>query len=117
MTTLLRAALKNKTFRTVFTTARRQIAPSALHPDGIVLESTLFSRLESPDVAGGRLLGGKTGTTENAGMCLASLAELDEKEYLLVTFGASGDPKTEWNHLSDHVAVYEALFTALCSLP
>lgn len=33
---------------------------------------------------------GKTGFTDKAGLCLASLAEVKRKEYILITVGAEG---------------------------
>ena len=40
---------------------------------------------------GGKIMGGKTGYTDEAGHCLASMAEINGKEYILVTAaGAQG---------------------------
>ena len=52
---------------------------------------------------GGKLLGGKTGNTFRAGLCLASLAEVKGKEYILVTAKAedAGDA-----HVTDALKVY-----------
>lgn len=52
---------------------------------------------------GGQLLGGKTGNTFRAGLCLASLAEVKGKEYILVTAKAedAGDA-----HVTDALKVY-----------
>ena len=49
------------------------------------------------------LLGGKTGNTSRAGLCLASLAEVKGKEYILVTAKAedAGDA-----HVTDALKVY-----------
>ena len=58
------------------------------------------------------LLGGKTGYTSEAGQCLASLAELDRQEYILVTAGAPGDHSTAPLHVQDAVTVYTRLSDA-----
>lgn len=54
----------------------------------------------------GRILGGKTGYTGEAGLCLASLAEVKGREYILVTAGAGGDHSTAPYHIEDAVTIY-----------
>ena len=41
--------------------------------------------MDSADVTGGRILGGKTGYTGEAGQCLASLTQINGRGYILVT--------------------------------
>lgn len=53
-----------------------------------------------------RILGGKTGYTGEAGLCLASLAEVKGREYILVTAGAGGNHSTAPCHIEDAVTVY-----------
>lgn len=108
MTTLLYTALQNPDFRTIFTAERRSTRETATHP-GITFYSTLFQDLESSAFSGGQLLGGKTGYTQEAGLCLASLAEKDGREYILITMDAPGDHNTEPFHILDAFAVYEAI--------
>lgn len=52
------------------------------------------------------LIGGKTGTTGEAGLCLASIAEKDEVKYLLVTTGAPLSREAPYN-LLDAKKIYE----------
>lgn len=103
---LLMEALKNQTFCELFTASRHSTPGTNLHPDGITVHSTLFSKLPDPEVPGGRILGGKTGFTNEAGLCLASLAEINGKGYILLTAGAPGDNKSEPLHILDAQAVY-----------
>ena len=103
---LLRNALKNETFRTVFTTKRRAIAPTSRHPQGMTVVSSLFSKLSSPYFEGGQILGGKTGYTQQAGLCLATLAVKEGREWILITAGAPGDHTTEPYHIMDALYVY-----------
>ena len=103
---LLRYALKNETFYEIFTSSRYSMPPSDLHPDGVTFYSTLSESLESAEVTGGRILGGKTGYTDEAGLCLASLAEVGGREYILVTAKADGTHWTEPYHILDAVEVY-----------
>ena len=82
---LLSYALQNNTFRDIFTTSHHSTAPTNKHPNGITFSSTMFKNIENPVINGGKILGGKTGFTDEAGLCLASLAQKDGKEYVLVT--------------------------------
>lgn len=106
---LLRYALQNETFYEIFTSSRYSMPPSDRHPDGVTFYSTLSESLESAEVTGGRILGGKTGYTDEAGLCLASLAEVGGREYILVTAKADGTHWTEPYHVLDAVEVYSRI--------
>lgn len=106
---LLQAALNNETFRTVFTTGQYTSSVTEQHPKGLYMASTLLSRLDGGEVTGGQILGGKTGYTDAAGLCLASLAVVNGKEYILVTLGAPGNHATEQTNIMDAVQVYRRL--------
>lgn len=107
--TLLTAALQNETFRAVFCAARYTTQPTEAHPEGITFRSTMFSQMESADLAGGRILGGKTGYTSQAGQCLASLAEWNGEEYLCITGGAIRDEERNPLNIWDAFAAYGQL--------
>lgn len=100
---LLRSSLKNVDFRAIFTKKSYTTVPSQVHPDGFTFSSTMFNALGDRGFAGGELLGGKTGNTYKAGRCLASLAKVNGKEYILVTAKAedAGDA-----HVTDALNVY-----------
>ena len=104
--TLLQYALKNKTFRRIFTSTRHSTASTNLHKDGITFYSTMFGKMDTYEFDGGRILGGKTGYTVESGLCLASLAEKNGTEYILVTAGAVGDHQTDQYHIMDAFTVY-----------
>lgn len=106
---LLQYALQNETFREVFTSSYYSAGPTEEHPDGLLMQSTLSAALRGTGLDGSVLLGGKTGYTEEAGLCLASLARIGEKEYLLVTAGAKGSHETEPFHVYDALAVYNRI--------
>lgn len=106
---LLKAALKNKEFYKVFTTNTYTTTATEEHPKGIELKSTLYKNLDTLEVTGGEILGGKTGYTESAGLCLASLADINGREYILVTAKADGNLYTEGFHVTDAVNVYEQI--------
>lgn len=101
MVVLLRAGLKNPDFRELLTTFDYQTEPTNRHPGGVGLRSTLSSLMDTTSPDGVTLLGGKTGYTEEAGLCLASLAEKDGREYIAVTAGAPGSHETSPRHLED----------------
>lgn len=109
---LLQYALKNDVFRTVFTSSRYSTTPSNSHPDGFTFRSTMFKNMDSSEVPGGEILGGKTGYTGEAGLCLASLASINGNEYILVTAHADGTHQTEQLHIMDAVNVYSQLGVA-----
>lgn len=106
MARLLRARLKNPDFRALFTTLYYQTAPTNRHPGGLGLSSTLNALMDTPCPNGVTLLGGKTGYTEEAGLCLASLAQKGGREYIAVTAGAPGSHETSPRHLEDAFRLY-----------
>lgn len=111
MAVLLKYCLRNDNFREMITSQRRSTGVTNIHPDGITYYSGMFRNLENPVVTGGRILGGKTGFTNEAGLCLASFAQIEGREYILVTagaLGATGEPL----HVQDAVTVYNRLGTA-----
>lgn len=106
---MLQYALKDKTFREIFTSSRHSIASTNKHPEGITIYNTMFKSMDSPSIGGGAIIGGKTGYTEQAGLCLASIAEKYGKQYILITAGARGDHNTKQYNILDAYAVYRGL--------
>jgi D-alanyl-D-alanine carboxypeptidase (penicillin-binding protein 5/6) len=109
LTKLLTYALQNETFRTIYSAHDYTTSPTASSPEGLTFQSTMFKKLDTAAVTGGEIEGGKTGYTSEAGQCLASLAVVDETEYILVTAGAQGSPSTEPYHIMDAVSVYNQI--------
>ena len=106
---LLDNALKNNTFREIFTSSRYSTGGTNLHPEGITFYSTLSQSLEDPTFPGGVIEGGKTGYTQEAGLCLASLAEKDGREYIFVSAKGEGNHQTEPVHVEDALYAYKAI--------
>lgn len=109
---LLQYCLDNATFREIFETKRYTATSASLHPGGLVWESTLFSKISMSDptkLKNDTIVGGKTGYTNPAGLCLASIAREDGTEYMLITAHApvSNTPY----HIQDAVNLYEYYFT------
>ncbi len=108
LTTLLKYALENDIFREIFTAPRHSTQPTNTH-DGITFYSTMFEKLSNPTIAGGEILGGKTGYTGEAGLSLASLAKVGNQEYILISAGAKGDPYSEQYNIIDALAIYNSI--------
>ena len=106
---LLRYALQNDTFREIFTSSRHSTQPTNKHPGGITFYSTMFEDFNNQSIISGEILGGKTGYTDEAGLCLASLAKVDEQEYILITADAKGDHDSEQYNITDAFAVYNSI--------
>lgn len=106
MAVLLRYALENETFRQVFTARRYSVPPTAYHSEGFTFYNTMFQAMDNAGISDDDILGGKTGYTEKAGLCLASLAEINDREYILVTAKADGNHYTEPYHVIDAENVY-----------
>jgi D-alanyl-D-alanine carboxypeptidase (penicillin-binding protein 5/6) len=108
---LLSYALQNDIFREIFTSSRYSTSPTNKHPGGITFYSTMFEVLNNQSIIDGKILGGKTGYTDEAGLCLASLAKVGKHEYILITAGARGDHHSgKYNitdaNIADAIAVY-----------
>jgi len=106
---LLSYALQNDTFREIFTSSRHSTQPTNKHRGGITFYSTMFEDLNNQNIIGGEILGGKTGYTDAAGLCLASLAKVGKQEYILITAGAKGNHKSEQYNVTDALAIYSSL--------
>ena len=106
---LLRVALQNDIFREIFTTEQYTSSPTEQHPSGLTFFSTLLSQLNGHELKSGEILGGKTGYTSAAGLCLASLARVKGREYILITLGAPGSHQTEPMHIEDAIRIYNRI--------
>ncbi len=81
MATIFKEALKNADFKKIISTKTYKTS-NGKH----TLKSSIVQR-DGMDY----LIGGKTGTTDGAGLCLASIAKADGQEFLLVTLNAPYD--------------------------
>lgn len=115
MAVLLKYALHNDTFKEMIESPRHSTGVTNIHPEGITYYSTMFKNLPDPSVAGGEIKGGKTGFTNEAGLCLASFARIEGREYILVTAGALGGSGESLN-VKDAVTIYNRLGEKLLSL-
>jgi len=102
MAKLMKYAWENQVLKELLTTPFYVV-------EDLTLESTLFSNLSRTKVNNGEIIGGKTGFTPEAGRCLVSLAQINEKHYILVTAGAENTPENQIQHLLDALYIYDQL--------
>lgn len=111
-------AIKDPFMREVLTTYQYTTEATPEHPDGILLTSTLLSRMAGDESETMFVQGGKTGYTTEAKNCLASFAtplisgmsedelKLQPTKYILVTAG-SGD---KFGPVFDAINVYKNFY-------
>jgi D-alanyl-D-alanine carboxypeptidase (penicillin-binding protein 5/6) len=104
---LFRYAIKNETIQKVITSKRYSVQATNKHPEGFTIKSTLFQSIDEMGVENSMILGGKTGYTTEAGLCLASVAKSRDKTYLLITMGAEGKQEDGYRHIEDAQKIYQ----------
>lgn len=110
---LLKKALENQTFYKIFTTQSYQTSSTMEHPDGIMFNSTFIDTITEYEISNSYIIGEKTGFTTEAGLCLASLGNVKNKKYMLITGKAPGDHTTQPYHIYDALNVYQELAEAV----
>jgi len=94
-------ALSNETFKKIIETTEYTTSNGRK-----TFVSTIRKFMQRANLSMDYLIGGKTGTTSEAGLCLASIATFHGTNYMLVTARASND----WinpTHLFDAKTIYE----------
>lgn len=106
LTKLMISALENDFLKEMMSSLTYQTSPSNLRPNGIKLSNTLnlYSAIGGHDI--GHIKGGKTGWTPQAGYCLVSFSEFEDKIVVVI----SGDGFEYGIQLSDHNIIYHELF-------
>lgn len=100
---LMSYVMENDICREILSTYQYTTSVTEQHPEGIPLESTMFSRMYGTEVTGITIEAGKTGYTDEAGHCLVSYAtDAEGKSYVAVT--AKGP--TYWRAVFDTFAIY-----------
>jgi len=99
---MLEYAIKDPVCREILSAVEYKVPPTKQNPEGLVFESTLFSRMYGDEMPNVKVIGGKTGFTDEAGNCIASFAEINGKIYILVLCGG----KTNWNNVYNTLSAY-----------
>lgn len=79
---LFKYAIKNEEFLKVISTDKYTTSNGR-----ITLRSTISKSLSNYNISMDYIIGGKTGTTYDAGLCLATIAEANGVKYMLITTG------------------------------
>ena len=106
---LLQYAVKNETFEEIFCSRDHFVEPTDGHPEGLMMRNSMFKLRDDWIVENGEIRGGKTGFTDEAGLCLASEAMIGNEKYIAVTAGAEGNHGTEPYHVLDAFYLYGQL--------
>ena len=97
---ILLYALKNENFREIFYT--REYTINSL---GKTVQSTLIGYSKYMGLDTDNINGAKSGFTDGAGLCLASTANYDDVEYLLIVIGS--DINNRANAVKDTLEIYD----------
>lgn len=105
---ILQYALQIEECKKILCTYQYTTESTPYHPNGLLLTSTMFSRMAGDESGKATVLGGKTGYTNEGLHCLASLARVNStgKEYVLVTAHA---PAT-YDPIFDCINIYKEFF-------
>lgn len=93
---LFKYAIKNETLYKIMSTMKYNV-------DGIKLKHTILYNLERYNLSLPYLIGGKTGTETKAGYCLATIANYNDIDYMLIVLNSDKAPK----HFIDTKNIYE----------
>ncbi len=82
---LLNKCLQNDLLKEIMSQKSHTVGKTNKHKQGFTFFSTVFKKVKKVNLSGIEFLGGKTGYTDESGQCLASAAEINGKQYILVT--------------------------------
>ena len=102
-------ALRNPDYVRFFTldTFKAYTEPSRKYQ--LTLTSTVFSGLANYDYGDVEILGGKTGYTRQAGLCLTTYSLYAGNHYILITADNDGNQNTDKYHFIDAEYIYRVL--------
>ena len=111
MAMLLKYALQNEDYRAIFTKKEYNSTSTVDHPDGVYMQSTVFKKLYEYEENGFEIIGGKSGTTDKAGQCWATLSVKNGKEYIIVVMGSPYEDidNPDDGQIEDTLAILEKL--------
>lgn len=101
MLKLLIYSLDNEEFEKIYT-SREYVSHARKY------ESTVFTKLGDDGLSDQYIIGGKTGYTSEAGLCLASLGIVEAKRYIVVSSDADGKANSTPYHILDAIELYDS---------
>lgn len=96
-------AMENETCARILGTYQYTTQATPQHPEGLLLTSTMYSRMYGDEVEGINIVAGKTGYTDEAGNCLVSCAKNGDETYIAVSAGA----ENRWHVIYDAFDIYK----------
>lgn len=103
MALILDYAIHNETCKKILSTYKYVTTPTEQHPNGVEFYSTMFNKVNSDQIDGMEISGGKTGYTYEAYHCLASFAKKKGKTYIAVT----GYGENKYSPVYDMITMYK----------
>ncbi len=114
MAVVMQAAMEDPHCRQVLSTYQYTTAATPQHPEGILLTSTMFSRMYGTEPEVATIIAGKTGYTSQSKHTMVSYAEgKNGHDYILVTMFGSN----KWKATYDAINVYKAFCPAPVTKP
>ena len=112
---LMQKIVNDDRFLEILSADHYTTSQSAEHGNGKLVFHTLKSKindyLKTDAIKGYNIIGGKTGYTTEAGICLASVARNDRGDtYIAVTLKAGGDVNNYYPAIKDAVSLYNLAF-------
>lgn len=102
MAMIMEYAMNNEICAEILSTYQYTTNKTAQNPEGLLLTSTMFSRMYGNEVDTVTIKAGKTGYVGEAGSCLVSYAERGNDKYIAVSAKASG----KWHVVFDAFELY-----------
>jgi len=103
MVVIMKAVLKNAICKEIISTYKYTTTKTTQHPDGILLENTLFKYMYGTEAENAEIIGGKTGYTGESGYCICSFGKSNSGvEYICVNLKAP----TRWPAVYDQINLY-----------
>lgn len=102
MAMIMEYAMQEETCAKILSTYQYTTKPTSQHPEGILLTSTMFSRMYGDEPDGAVITAGKTGYVIEAGNCMVSYGNRGDRHFIVVT--ASGTNK--WHSIFDAIELF-----------
>ena len=102
MAMIMEYAMNNEVCAEILSTYQYTTNKTKQNPEGLLLTSTMFSRMYGNEVNTVTIKAGKTGYVGEAGSCLVSYAERGNDKYIAVSAKASG----KWHVVFDAFELY-----------
>ncbi len=104
MAIIIRYALDNELCKKILSTYKYTTSITDKHPEGILLENTIFKYMYGNESGTASIVGGKTGFVNESGYCIASFGTGNTgNNYVCVTLGAL----SRWPAIYDQINMYK----------